>query len=100
PRATTSRSRRSHESPISRPSADPVGGASAPLEKAGARVGHVDTPSVPIVTTPLEVADGLRMLSLRTPTLPPATHTNAYLVGTRELVLIEPASPYDDDIER
>ena len=40
------------------------------------------------------------MLSLRTPTLPPATHTNAYLVGTREFVMVEPASPYDDEIER
>jgi ribonuclease/clavin/mitogillin len=60
----------------------------------------MDTPSVPIVKTPLEVADGVRMLSLCTPTLPPATHTNAYLVGTRELVLVEPASPYDEDIER
>ena len=49
---------------------------------------------------PLEVAPGLAMLSVRTPTLPPATHTNAYLVGTRELVLVEPASPYDDEIDK
>ncbi len=40
------------------------------------------------------------MLSVRTPTLPPATHTNVYLVGTRELVLVEPASPYDDEIDK
>lgn len=45
-----------------------------------------------------QVAPGLSMLSLRTPTLPPATHTNAYLVGTGELVLIEPASPYPEEI--
>jgi ribonuclease/clavin/mitogillin len=49
---------------------------------------------------PLEVAPGLSMLSVRTPTLPPATHTNAYLVGRSELVLVEPASPYEDEIER
>jgi ribonuclease/clavin/mitogillin len=55
---------------------------------------------VPIATTPLDVAPGVRLLSLRTPTLPPATHTNAYLVGTRELVLVEPASPYDEEIEQ
>jgi ribonuclease/clavin/mitogillin len=51
-----------------------------------------------VVLTPTEVADGVSMLSLRTPTLPPATHTNAYLIGTRELVLIEPASPYPEEI--
>jgi ribonuclease/clavin/mitogillin len=51
-----------------------------------------------VVLTPTDVADGVSMLSLRTPTLPPATHTNAYLIGTRELVLIEPASPYPDEI--
>jgi glyoxylase-like metal-dependent hydrolase (beta-lactamase superfamily II) len=53
-----------------------------------------------IAIEPLEVARGLSLLSVRTPTLPPATHTNAYLVGTRELVLVEPASPYDDEIDR
>ncbi|MDB4975665.1 MAG: uncharacterized protein JWN48_4006 [Myxococcaceae bacterium] len=47
---------------------------------------------------PTEVARGVSLLSLRTPTLPPATHTNAYLVGTGELVLIEPASPYPDEL--
>ena len=49
---------------------------------------------------PMQVAEGISMLSVRTPTLPPATHTNAYLIGTRECVLIEPASPYPDEIER
>jgi ribonuclease/clavin/mitogillin len=45
-----------------------------------------------VVLAPEGVAEGVSMLSLRTPTLPPATHTNAYLVGTRECVLVEPAS--------
>ena len=53
-----------------------------------------------VVLEPMEVAPGISMLSLRTPTLPPATHTNAYLVGTRECVLVEPASPYAEEIER
>jgi len=52
------------------------------------------------VLEPREVAPGVSMLSLRTPTLPPATHTNAYLVGTGELVLVEPASPYDEELAR
>jgi glyoxylase-like metal-dependent hydrolase (beta-lactamase superfamily II) len=37
------------------------------------------------------------MLPVRTPTLPPATHTNTFLVGTREAVLIEPATPYKEE---
>jgi ribonuclease/clavin/mitogillin len=53
-----------------------------------------------IVIAPAEVAPGLAMLSVRTPTLPPATHTNAYLVGTRELALVEPASPFPEEIEK
>jgi len=46
------------------------------------------------------VAHGIERLPLRTPTLPPATHTNAYLVGTDEVVLVEPASPYPDEVDR
>jgi glyoxylase-like metal-dependent hydrolase (beta-lactamase superfamily II) len=32
-----------------------------------------------------------------TPTLPPATHTNSYALGESEVVLVEPATPYDDE---
>lgn len=53
-----------------------------------------------VALEPMQVAEGISMLSVRTPTLPPATHTNAYLVGTRECVLIEPASPYQEEIDR
>jgi endoribonuclease LACTB2 len=34
---------------------------------------------------------------LRTPTKPPATHTNAYIVGHTELVILDPASPDEDE---
>jgi glyoxylase-like metal-dependent hydrolase (beta-lactamase superfamily II) len=37
------------------------------------------------------------MLATRTPTLPPATHTNSYALGARDVVLVEPATPYDDE---
>jgi glyoxylase-like metal-dependent hydrolase (beta-lactamase superfamily II)/8-oxo-dGTP pyrophosphatase MutT (NUDIX family) len=47
-----------------------------------------------------EVVPGVQMLPVRTPTLPPATHTNAYLVGDARAVLIEPASPYPEEIDR
>ncbi|WP_428264779.1 MBL fold metallo-hydrolase [Haliangium sp.] len=41
---------------------------------------------------------GVARCVLRTPTLPPATHTNCYVVGDRELVIIDPASPYPDQV--
>lgn len=46
------------------------------------------------------VAPGVEQLALRTPTLPPATHTNSFIVGTREAVLVEPASPYREEVDR
>lgn len=56
---------------------------------------------------PFEFRRGFMMVPLRTPTLPPATHTNCYLVGGAEIVVIDPGSPYaeeqqvlDDVIER
>jgi endoribonuclease LACTB2 len=46
----------------------------------------------------LPVAPGIRVLALRTPTLPPAAHTNAYLVGPDQgpQLVIDPGSPYPD----
>jgi ribonuclease/clavin/mitogillin len=35
--------------------------------------------------------------SARTPTLPPATHTNSYALGSRDVLLVEPATPYPDE---
>ncbi len=49
---------------------------------------------------PHEVVPGIRMLPVRSPTLPPATHTNVFLVGGREAVLVEPASPFPDELNR
>ncbi|HKC62456.1 MAG TPA: MBL fold metallo-hydrolase [Pyrinomonadaceae bacterium] len=34
---------------------------------------------------------------VRTPTKPPATHTNCYIVGSSEVVIIDPASPYEEE---
>ncbi len=44
------------------------------------------------------VAPGIRVLALRTPTLPPAAHTNAYVVGPDQgpQLVIDPGSPYPD----
>lgn len=48
--------------------------------------------------TPTEIAPGVSMLPLRTPTVPPATHTNSYLVGSGELVWIEPATVFPEEL--
>jgi len=39
------------------------------------------------------IAPGVRVIALETPTLPPATHTNAYVLGERDVIVVEPASP-------
>ncbi len=39
-------------------------------------------------------AEGLEVLALRTPTLPPATTTNTALVGRRQLWVVDPATPH------
>ncbi len=44
-----------------------------------------------------EIEDGVRLLALRTPTLPPATATNTLVVGRKRLAVIEPATPYADE---
>ena len=48
----------------------------------------------------IEFRPGVVMVPLRTPTLPPATHTNAYLLGTGPMVLVDPGSPHRDEQER
>jgi len=49
------------------------------------------------VARPRRVARGVELFPARTPTLPPATHTNSYAVGEREVLLVEPATPFDDE---
>lgn len=44
-----------------------------------------------------EIAAGVRLLALRTPTLPPATATNTLVVGRRRVAVIEPATPFADE---
>jgi glyoxylase-like metal-dependent hydrolase (beta-lactamase superfamily II) len=44
-----------------------------------------------------ECRPGICLFPVKTPTLPPATHTNCFIVGGRELVVIDPASPYEEE---
>ena len=43
---------------------------------------------------------GVLLAPLRTPTKPPATHTNAYLMGDQKLYLIDPATPHSSEQEK
>lgn len=43
------------------------------------------------------IAGAVDVSPLRTPTLPPATHTNCYILGARDMVIVDPATPYDDE---
>jgi glyoxylase-like metal-dependent hydrolase (beta-lactamase superfamily II) len=45
----------------------------------------------------IEMRPGIVLVPLQTPTLPPATHTNCYVIGGDEVVVIDPASPYEDE---
>lgn len=45
----------------------------------------------------IEFLPGFICFPVRTPTKPPATHTNCYIVGHREIVIIDPASPYAEE---
>ena len=47
-----------------------------------------------------EMVPGLRALPLRTPTLPPATHTNCYVLGHQCLVVVDPGAPDEDEQRR
>lgn len=46
------------------------------------------------------VAPAIHVVPVRTPTLPPATHTNTWVIGEGELTVVDPASPWDDEQQR
>jgi ribonuclease/clavin/mitogillin len=50
-----------------------------------------------VTVRPRELSPSIASFAARTPTLPPATHTNSYALGAREVLLIEPATPYADE---
>ena len=44
-----------------------------------------------------QVLPTVQLMPLRTPTLPPATHTNCYLIGAQRFMVIDPGSPYPQE---
>ena len=47
-----------------------------------------------------EMVAGLHMLPVKTFTLPPATHTNCYLLGEKDWVCVDPATPIPEEQEK
>ncbi len=58
------------------------------------------TPDEQLRTQGIEFRYGFNMVPLRSPTIPPATHTNCYLIGGEEVVVIDPGSPYEDEQQK
>jgi glyoxylase-like metal-dependent hydrolase (beta-lactamase superfamily II)/8-oxo-dGTP pyrophosphatase MutT (NUDIX family) len=48
----------------------------------------------------IEFRPGVLLFPLRTPTLPPAATTNAYLLGHGDAVLVDPGSPFPEENQR
>src|SRR5687768_9338936 len=46
---------------------------------------------------PRDLSSSVTLFAAKTPTLPPATHTNSYALGGRDVLLVEPATPYEDE---
>ena len=44
-----------------------------------------------------QLAAGISVVALRSPTLPPATRTNTYLVGSKDFIIVDPATPDADE---
>lgn len=48
----------------------------------------------------IEFRPGVLLFPVATPTLPPATHTNCYVLGYDDAVLVDPGSPFEEENER
>ncbi len=49
---------------------------------------------------PVEFQQGVRVVALRTPTLFPATHTNCWLLGNGELLVVDPGAKEPSEVDR
>ena len=76
------------------------------IRTLAANVGRPDDMAAALVAIPearqgmvrrIEFRAGMFLYPVKTPTLPPATHTNCYLVGGDEMIVIDPASPYEEE---
>jgi len=70
-----------------------------PAEEAGAALAPLFTDFASGKLHPIFFAPAVQLVPLRTMALPPSTHTNAYLVGTGPVYLIDPG-PHDPPEQR
>lgn len=68
------------------------------------RAHHPREVDIHSVDVPLHYAEwlavpGIHLIPLRSPTIPPATHTNCLVVGEERFVVIDPGSPHPRDRE-
>jgi endoribonuclease LACTB2 len=49
---------------------------------------------------PVRFSPGIILCPLRTPTLPPATTTNTYVIGNERIFIVDPGTPEPDEMER
>jgi glyoxylase-like metal-dependent hydrolase (beta-lactamase superfamily II)/8-oxo-dGTP pyrophosphatase MutT (NUDIX family) len=62
-------------------------------DEADARARMLTPPYCPgYVAQRIEFQQGVRVMALETPTLPPAAHTNAYVLGNGELLIVDPGA--------
>ena len=72
---------------------------------ARAALPHLQNPSTAVWKLPIdgfvvermEFQRGVILVPLRTPTLPPATHTNCLLLGDDRLAVVDPGSPWPEE---
>jgi glyoxylase-like metal-dependent hydrolase (beta-lactamase superfamily II)/8-oxo-dGTP pyrophosphatase MutT (NUDIX family) len=48
----------------------------------------------------IEFQQGVKLVPLETPTLPPATHTNTYVLGNGELLIVDPGAGDEGECEK
>ncbi len=48
----------------------------------------------------IEFQKGIRLFPMKSPTLPPATHTNCYVLGTGELLVVDPGTHLEEESRR
>ena len=70
------------------------------VERACEELARPDGLADDCVPTSFEFQEGVVGVPVRTPTLPPATHTNVLFLGTGELLIVDPGSPDDGEIRR
>jgi endoribonuclease LACTB2 len=69
------------------------------IEKAASQM-RAAPDCVDFIAQRIEFQRGICLVAVRTPTLPPATHTNCYVLGNGELLVVDPGSDEQAELRR